>query len=373
MLCIKRLGPVICMLIVALFTASCSSGEVRIGLMLDLSGRSSALGVAARNGAELAIEAVNKDGGINGKKVVLVIRDDEGSAEKAIAVDKALMNENIVLGIGHLASGTGIAGLPVFNEYQKIMLSPTISTTSLSGLDDMFFRVIGTTAQQGVLLANDALLFTENKKAAILFEANNKAYSEDVAVYFQKRFEEGGGTIVFRSDYISQQPIDFTGIASSMVESGADTFLIVASGADLGVLTQKIRASYPDAHIYSGMWGMTKDMINKSGPAGDGVRFPSVFDLSSQRPAFISFRQDYLQTFSLEPEFASLCAYDSIMLAAKALRNAADFKTETIKKAILENSPYDGLQVSFSIDAYGDVVRDYWLFELDNGRFVRVN
>ena len=340
--------------------------------MADLSGRASELGISARNGAFLAEQEINEAGGIRGRNLRLILQDDKGFAETAASVDRELVDEGVVLGIGHLASGPGLAGLKVFQAAGIPMLSPLMSTESLTGKEDGFFRIIDSNAKQGALLARDALGGTGPGKAAILFETGNRAYTEEVGNSFKKTYEAGGGTVVLTHSYASGTGIDFDAITEKLVSSGADTFLVVAGGLDLGIFVQKLRLKKPEARIYSGMWGMTSDMIRNAGRLGEGVRFPSVYDPDGTSKKWLDFRSAYLKTYKVEPGFASVYAYDAVMVAVSVLRETAVPDPDAISEGLLSQAPYEGLQTDIPMDAAGDSARGYMLVQVRGGRFEKV-
>jgi len=357
----------------ALALSGCEKNDIKIGLMMDLSGRSSELGISARNGAFLAEKEINDAGGVQGRNLRLIVKDDQGLAETATAVDEELIGEGVVLGIGHLASGPGLAGLKVFQTAGIPMLSPLMSTESLTGKKDGFFRIIASNARQGEMLAEDAL----NRgmppgKAAILFETGNRTYTEEVGSNFRSVYEAGGGTIVLQDSYASGTGIEYDAIAEKLASSGADTFLLVAGGLDLGVFVQKLRLLVPDAVIYSGMWGMTADMIRNAGRHGEGVRFPSVYDPDGKTGKWLGFRSAYLKKYAVEPGVASVYAYEAVMVAAEVLREVSVPEPDAISEALLSQAPYVGLQTDIPMDPAGDSDRGYILVQVRDGRFEKV-
>lgn len=350
----------------------CTNQSIKIGLMADLTGRASGLGVASRNGAELAVDEVNKSGGIKGKQIKLIVKDDRGMPSVAQKVDEELMNENILLGIGHMTSNAGLTGLQVFERYHKLMISPLMTTDSLTGKDDDFIRVIGSNKKQSQLLAKAALTASSNKKIATLYEYNNKEYSQEICNFFKEDYEKAGGQIVFEGHYISSQTVDFDSIATKITASGADGVLISCGGIDLAILCQKIKKIKPEIQIYSGMWAMTEDTIVKGGKSLEGALFAGSYYKGNQNPDFISFREGYLQRYHQEPECASLFSYETVKMVADVLKTVKRMDTDSIKKQIINTKKFKGLQGDIIINPYGDSDRGYFLFKVQDANFVRV-
>lgn len=355
---------------IALVLTSCGKEPLKIGVMADLTSRASGIGISGRNGIELAVDEINSNGGINGRKLSLIVKDDKGQPEEALKVDRELIEEGALLGIGHYASGTGIAGLKVFNDGNKLMISPTMSADSLTGIDDNFIRVIDSNKKQGEALAYAALSINGNRKIAIMYETNNKEYSQSVCEYFKLAYEKGGGQIVIEQGFQSSASMDFDKIANGIVESGADGALIVAGGMDLAIITQKIKLKNPEMDIYAGMWAMTEELITNGGRAVEGVILPGVYDINSEAPAYIDFLAAYRRAYNEEPNFSAIYAYETVYMIADALEACENkLDTASIKQKLLEIGEYEGLQDNFSIDKYGDTGRGYYLFIINQAEF----
>ena len=116
---------------------------IRIGFVADLTGKQAELGVQERNGVQLAVEKINAAGGVAGRPIELIIRDDLGTPDGAKRVDQELINLGAVAIIGHATSGQ-TRGLQITNSANVILLSPTTSTPDLSGKFENFFRVYPT-------------------------------------------------------------------------------------------------------------------------------------------------------------------------------------------------------------------------------------
>lgn len=358
-------------LLLALALAGCGKGRLQIGLVVDLTGRASELGISCRNGVELAVEEINRDGGIYGKTLVMSIKDDKGLPDIAAEVDKQLIREGVEVVIGHLASGTGIAGLEILQEAGALLISPTMSTDSLTGKDDLFLRIIDTNRKQGELLAEAAWMRGKDRTIAMLYEVNNRAYSQEVCRYFKERYQSLGGQVVYEGGFTSGLDNDFGTIARTLVDTGADGMLIVAGGMDVGLLTQKIQALKADAGIYTGMWAMTGDLIENGGRSIEGVYIPGVFDQDDQSPAYLAFKEQYVSRYGIEPTFASVYGYETVKMTAEGLKQAPGMKADALKKALINIGTFHGLQGDFHLDANGDTDRGYYLFQVSNAAFLR--
>ena len=368
------LRPSVLLLLAGLMgIGGCGEAVVRIGFMADLSGRGSGSGIAARNGALLAVDELNTRGGIRGKRVVLHIKDDKGTAESAIEGDRELVEEGIVLAVGHINSGAGLPALPLLLDAGIPVVSPAMGTEKLSGIDDGFFRVMPESSGQGASIAAYLTDITgKDARVAILLEENNLAYGETVAGGFKSVWEGSGRTVVLETRYHAGDLSALDRVVETLLKSQAEAYLIVSGGLDLAFFSQKIKMRQPEAYIASGMWGMTGDFLHNAGKAGEGVVFPQLFSPGSGAPAWKGFFTRYLEKFGTEPLYSSGTAYEAVMVAATAMEQVKHPSMSTIHDALLAASPYEGLQEAIVFDVYGDCQRAYRVVTVQNGSLVEV-
>ncbi|MCK7499157.1 MAG: ABC transporter substrate-binding protein [Comamonadaceae bacterium] len=134
------------MLAASLVLAACSPTEsLRLGFLGGLSGRSYDLAEAARNGVLLAIEQRNLAGGIDGRAIELVVRDDGEKPGGAAQGAAELVASGVVAIIGPITSSMVEAALPVIEKAKVVMVTPTATAMQLVGKDDHLFRINATT------------------------------------------------------------------------------------------------------------------------------------------------------------------------------------------------------------------------------------
>ncbi len=175
--------------------AACSPPEpVKLGFLGGLSGRVADLGEAGRNGTLMAVEEANTAGGVNGRKIELLIYDDEQQDAAAIKATETL----------------GAAILPVATRAGLLMVSPTITSSLLAGKDDILFKVVPSVETSTRRSA--AFEYARGiRRAAIVNELSNRAYSADWSEHFRRDFTALGGAVVAEASFMSGDDAIYTG------------------------------------------------------------------------------------------------------------------------------------------------------------------
>jgi len=177
------------------------------------------LGVAGRNGVLLAVELRNRAGGVAGRQVELIIKDDEQDPEVAERVTRDLTErvtrdlvaQGVVAIVGPMTSAMAMRVVPVANEAKVLVVSPTVTADDLSGLDDYFFRVIASTRQYA---SKNALYQRNLRRVATAYDLGNKAYTESWLRNFRDAFSQNGGAIIRTLGFQSGGDTPFLPIAS---------------------------------------------------------------------------------------------------------------------------------------------------------------
>ena len=128
--------------------SGCKEPEpARIGFIGELTTRGAGLATSGRDGFLLAVEEINQQGGLDGQKVEFLVEDVGLHKETSLNAVRKLAEKQVSVMIGPMTSQTAVALVPEINRLQIPLISPTVSTNQLNGLDDYFFRVYYTNAQ----------------------------------------------------------------------------------------------------------------------------------------------------------------------------------------------------------------------------------
>ncbi len=138
----------ILIVIFSILFISCEKESIKIGMVASLTGKQSQLSIDARNAVDLAVDELNKKGGINGHLVELIVKDDENSIEIGLEKHQEFKEENVSILMGHMTSTMSEAILAQQNG-DLLFISPSISNEKFTGIDDYFLRTCPLTIKQG--------------------------------------------------------------------------------------------------------------------------------------------------------------------------------------------------------------------------------
>lgn len=340
---------------------------VRLGFIGGASGRFADLGTSGRNGVQLAVELRNRQGGIHGRPVELVIRDDKQDPQRARQAFRELKQAGVQAVIGPMTSTVALGLVPLANAEGLVLIAGTVSTTKLSGKDDHFFRVIGDTALAASTNARFHAGRLGYRRATLIRDDANRDYSEVWASDYQRAFTAMGGKVLATLSFNSQHDKNYAELADALLAPGPEIVVLVCGSVDAALLAQHLRMRDAKVRIAGAGWASIERIIELGGRAVEGMLLEQFFNRDDESPRYRSFLKAYRQRFNQEPGFAGVTSFDAANVAMEALARNSDPKQ--LKKTLLENRHFDGVQAPISFDRYGDMTRPSFIAEVRDGVF----
>ncbi len=341
----------------AILMPGCGSNEpIVIGFIAGTTGRVADLGISGRDAVQMYIEEINSQGGINGRNIRLVVKNDAQDPETAIKGVKELIDIKASVIIGPMTSSMAMAVIPVANEAKVPLISPTVSTDLLSGKDDYFFRISPTTRKNTINSAAYGIKTANMKRMCAIYDENNPFFCKNWLDNFSGYFTSHGGEIIFTIGFDTSKTLSFSQLANQVLGYRPDGILIIANSMDSATLCQQIRKMNKETGIILSDWGGTERLLELGGKAVEGVVVAQAFNRDDKTPAYQDFRKKYFNRFKKEPGFPGVFAWDAAGIAIAALERRN--KNENLKATLLGMGKFKGLQKEFCFDKFGDVVRD---------------
>jgi branched-chain amino acid transport system substrate-binding protein len=351
---------------------NCSKNQpVRIGFVAQLTGVQAELGVQERNGVHLAIEQINANGGLAGRPISLLVRDDLGTPEGAQTADRELIEADVVAIIGHATSSQTIAGLAVTNPAKMVLISPTATSPELSGQDDYFFRITHSLETRADALAQRMYQDRHVTHASIIYDDNNPAYSKAYLQAFTNEYKNLGGKVIGVTGFSSREKPDFALPLEQLRTNNPEGLLIIAADTDTALIAQKTRLLQWQVPLFTTSWAQTKTLINNGGQAVEGMEIEIAFPFNDQSSDYFNFKKDFQTRFGQEPSFGGALGFETARVLVAALAKT-HFKAEGLPQALLATNNFKGLADTFSMDQYGDIKRPFHLGTILGGKYVDI-
>lgn len=356
-------------LVAAAVVGACAPEEpVRIGFLGGLSGRVTDLGIGGLNGTRLAVELRNKAGGIRGRPVELIEADDQQDPDVTRLSLEYLINHKVVAVIGPMTSAVAVVAVPIANREQLVLISPTVTTNELAGIDDYFFRILPATREFVRTNAEHYLKTRGLRRLRLVYDLRNRAYTESWRQDFESAFTAGGAQILAPLSFSSSDDTRFDELAKRALADNPDGLILLANSVDAAMLCQSIRRHHPSITIGTSEWAATERLTEIGGAFVEGITVAQFFNRQSPAPAYQAFRTAYQSRFGREPGYAELFAFDAANVLFAAL--ADQRPNQSLKATLLAHAPFRGAQKLIAFDAAGDVFGRTFMVAIRNGQFV---
>ena len=355
--------------VIVLILAGCAAQPVVFGFSGEITGNGSDLGISARNGMMLGVEYVNTNGGINGRELQVIIKDDQGKPEVAKQVDGELIDAGVVAILGHITSEQSVAGLTVTQPAGMVMLSPISSSLALTGVDDLFFRVCADNMREIRVLTRQ-MLEQGQPRIVIIYDAENQAFSLPYAQAVAAQLNLLGGEALDLFPYASTDT-NLDQMVANTATLKPDAVLIVSSAVKTALLIQHFRLGEFEPALYATDWAFSETLLQTGGKAVEGVSLMASFDINGDSAEMKAFQEKYQARYGYSPNYAAMQTYEAVLVLAEALRQTKG-TADGLPEALRNIRDLQGLNSTISMDEFGDVIRPVYLFQVQDGRMVTV-
>jgi branched-chain amino acid transport system substrate-binding protein len=352
----RALGAVAFAAMAAFATFAFAADPIKVGVIGPFTGGSSSMGVSMRDGVRMATEEINKAGGVLGRPLLLVERDDEAKNERGVQIAQEMISkERVAAVVGYINTGVALASQRFFQD-AKIPVMNNVATGSLvtHQFDDQPFNYIFRNAAhdsiQAPMVVEEAIR-RGFKKVAILADSTN--YGQLGRADLEKALELKGIKAVAVEKF-NIKDVDMTPQLLKAKEAGAEVVLTYGIGPELAQIANgmtKLGWKVP----MIGSWTLSMaNFIDNAGPGGEGARMPQTFIQEPTTPKRQSFIVNYLKTFNpkgsrIDSPVSAAQGYDSVYLLAAAIRQANSTDGDKIRAALEDlHAPVDGVVTTYN-------------------------
>lgn len=354
------------------------STTIKIGGIGPTTGGAAIYGQAVKNAAELAVEEINADGGINGHQIELNFQDDEHNPEKAMNAYNSLKDWGMQVLMGTVTSGPCVAVEALADADNMFLLTPSGSAVECIEGDNAF-RICFSDPNQG---AASAQYIGENSlatKVAVIYDSSD-VYSTGIYEKFQAEAENQNFSIVCAEAFTSESKTDFSVQIQKAKDSGADlVFLPIYYSEAALILDQAKKANYnPKFFGCDGLDGiLTVENFDTS--LAEGVMLLTPFAADAQDEKTQKFVENYKAKYGEVPNQFAADAYDAIYTIKEAGEKAGitpDMSPSTVCDKLAEamtQIEVPGLTGTMTWDASGEPTKDPKAVRIENGAYTAMN
>lgn len=326
---------------------------IKIGAILPLTGDLASYGVDTRKALELAVEKLSKAGGVNGKKVSLIIEDSQGSPKLAVTAFNKLVNVDKVIGIlGPITSAEVLSVAPIANKNKIVLITPSATSPDISKAGDYVFRTINDDTIESKAMARYVLEQLRIKNVGII--ALEAAGTLSYANSFERFFINSAG-IVKVKEIVSEEMREYRSPIMKILNQKVEAIYVSGYSKEIGQIIKQIREVNNSVNMISYQSAEDKRVVEIAGDTVNGVYFSST-TLPSDilGPANTEFVREFTINFGKPPGVFAAEIYDGINILLNAIKHVSSDKT-TLLAELKKLSNYMGASGIISFDENGDV------------------
>ncbi len=335
----------------------CHRGEqkvVKIGHIAPLTGDAAIWGEWEKEGIELAAEEINAQGGINGRQIVIIHEDDEGTPQKAVSALNKLIKQNKVKAIvGATLSSTTLACAPIAEKNKVVLLTPSAQSPKITYAGDFIFRLFPSSSIEGKYLANVARRL-KVRRPAVLYINNDYGLGLKEVVIKELQKNEVFFPVVETYDPMNT---NFRSYIEKVHRANADVLLLLGYPKDMALVLKqmhelglKIKTVAPDAFE-------AEEIISIAGEAAEGVLYvyPILPNAEYTKKVAKKFKERYGKIMNIYNGMG----YDAVKVLSYVIDNCIRnnrYTGECIKQELYNLKDFPGVTGAITFDQYGDVV-----------------
>jgi branched-chain amino acid transport system substrate-binding protein len=339
-----------------------------VGAIVSRSGAASSYGEQIVRGFDLAVEQINASGGVSGRKLRLIYRDDSTNPEIGLAAVRELVEkEGVSTVLGAVSSTVTLRLAPYCERNHVVLISPSASAPQLTEAGEYVFRTYPSDVLEGTSMADFARDLGLDRVAVL---AVDNEYGASLSRAFTERLTASGGSVVASLTFPEGDHRAIASAVAALPGLAPRGVYIPAYVSDLASALKLLRETRLRP-IVLGTSVAAPELIRAAGPAAENLVFPmSDFDPTADSAGVRSFAAAFAARFAAEPDVYAAHAYDTVRILAMAAARAGSWNADDIRDALLRIDNYEGATGRLAFDRKGDVVQYPRLYVVRGGQLV---
>ncbi|TCW39577.1 amino acid/amide ABC transporter substrate-binding protein (HAAT family) [Thermohydrogenium kirishiense] len=378
----KFISVIIALLMIAVLFSGCtksnstsaSSDTIKVGALFELTGGVATFGTSSYNGAKLYIDEINKNGGVLGKKIVLLKADNKSQTDESINQATKLIQQDKVIAILGPVTSTDVkaaSSVAMQNHIPLITGSATAVDVTVDPITkkvkNEIFRACFIDPYQGSVMAQFASEKL-NAKTAVVYIDDKSDYSKGLAQSFKEQFEKLGGKVIDTEAYVAGDQ-DFKAALTKIKGLNPDVIFVPGYYQETGKITKQARDMGITATFLGGDGWDSPDLVKIAGESAlNNVYFSNHFINTDPDKTVQDFKKKYTETYGVEPDAMAALAYDSAGMLVQAIKDANSTEPAKIIEALSKLKNFKGVTGTITINSDHNPVKSAVIIELKDGK-----
>jgi branched-chain amino acid transport system substrate-binding protein len=313
------------------------AAAVKVGIVLPLTGAEAKFGEIEKRSFEMAVDEINKQGGIKGEKIELIVEDDTGRPEVGRSVAEKLINKDkvVMLGGGYSSSVTfAVAGVAQQNRIPFLVNTGSADKITTSGWDYVFRLNPPVSEYAGAI---ESLLTEVVKPQTVVILHENSLFGTSGAKSFEETCTKLGYKVLLKQGY-EAGGIDFKPVLVRVKQLNPDIIYMVSYIMDASLLMKQAKELKLTPKMFiGGAAGFTMpEFMKNAGVAAEKVISATLWYQSLDYPGAMQYFKNYKARYKDDTEYHGAEAYAAAQIIADALIRAKSFNPDDIKQALSE-------------------------------------
>jgi len=354
--------------------AAAPTGAIKFGFNLEETGGQATFGASAHRGAELAVDELNKAGGVLGQQITPVWDDNGSMAGQATTVASKQVNQDrVAVIIGALTSSNTIAIAKIAEESKVPMVSPAATNPAVTLNEDgtvrqYVFRACFTDDFQGERIANFAVNGPIKAKNAVIFFDAESDYSKGIWETVKRVAPGMGLNVVAEDSYLATSETDFRTKLNKFKGRKFDVLIVPGYYNQVALIANQARELGLKQPLLGGDGFDSPDLWKVAGKNIEGSYFTNHYSADDQDPAVQDFIRKYKERFGGQvPDAMAILSYDATRLAADAITRAGSTEPGAIAKALSETKGFHGASGKITINEQHNAMKKLVVLRIDEG------
>ena len=349
-------------------STSKAADEIVIGEVGSITGSEATFGISTRDGIELAVKQVNASGGLLGKKVRVIVMDNQSKAdESATVMSKLITQDNVVAVLGEVASSRSLAMAPIAQNNKVPMITPSSTNSKVTQVGDHIFRVCFIDEFQGLVMAKFARQSLKLKRVAILREVSSD-YSVGLSNVFAEQFKQMGGEIVVDQSYATKD-VDFKSQLTAIKTKNPEAIFVPGYYSEVGLIARQAKELQINVPLLGGDGWDSEKLTQIAGKNINGSYFSNHYSPDDTSPQVQKFISEYKAMYNEIPSGLAAMGYDAALVLFDAIKRAGSLERAAIRKALAETTQFSAVTGVITMDKNRDASKPAVIIEIKDGKF----